>query len=287
MNTGIFLISLWCVVSQIAAAEKPSENVRIGLGEGLARTERRWVVQWMEVPRDTGIDGFFKIIGGVPNGIVDFIAVRAAPPYVLVLSRDGRKTNLVTIEEGGRTTKLAEIPGGALLSGDVLRLTPTEPGIEKARKSVKQEEATKSVTEEESAKQAEANKRITDKIRQIYQKARQEPEKMNPGVCDDVILAVRMGAIGTGTTIRDLESIFGAESLIWGKEKTGGAVAVIPLDFPLPPAKGERDHLDLSPKTAQSGQMHLFVRSSKDMDVADLYFRYGALSGFTARDLLK
>ena len=134
MKTGVVLISLWCVVSQIAATGQSSDNVRIGLGDGLARAQRRWSVQWTEVPKDTGIDGFFKIIGGVPNRIVDFIAVRAAPPYVLVLSRNGRKTNLVTIEEGRKITKLAEIPGGVFLNGDMLCLTPTEQGIEKARK---------------------------------------------------------------------------------------------------------------------------------------------------------
>jgi hypothetical protein len=140
---------------------------------------------------------------------------------------------------------------------------------------------------QESVKQEAANKRITDKIRQIYQKARKQPGNVNPSVCDDVILAVRMGAIGTGMRIRDLENIFGEKSLIWGKKKAGGAVAVIPLDFPLLAAKEEHEPFDPGPRTAQSGQMYLFVRASKDMDIEDLYFRYGAVSGFLAKDLLK
>jgi len=110
------------------------QRVKIGLGDGLSHEPRALPVQWIMVDRGTDIDGFFKVIGGVPSGIVDFIAFKAAPPYGLFLRRQEKNILLLTIHEGGVLTKLHDIPGKVLLDGDELSLASGELGIERAKK---------------------------------------------------------------------------------------------------------------------------------------------------------
>ena len=136
------------------------------------------------------------------------------------------------------------------------------------------------------SKQMENNNRLMDKIRLTYKEAKENPTKKNGGVTDDVILAMRTGAIGTGRPIQDLERVFGSDSLIWAFENRGRKVVVIPLDVPKPIDERKPVPVVPAPPTYAGAQMYLFATVDLDGDIADVSLRFGSLNGFVIKGLL-
>ena len=118
------------------SSEVPKQ-IRIGLGEGLCRDERREPVQWVLADARTDLDGIFEIIGGVPTGVRDFVAFKAAQPFGLFLTRNGTDTLIAVIREKKKVEPKNPIPGGILQAGDVLLLRSGELGIERAKRMEK------------------------------------------------------------------------------------------------------------------------------------------------------
>ena len=121
------------LATQPVIAGESSDLIRIGLGDGLSSNPRAEPVQWIMVPRNTGLKGFFKSIGGQPTGVSDFAAFLAAPPYALFLQRKDRAIFLALIRDNEKIEYKEKVPGGVFMDGDVLSLRPTEPGIERAK----------------------------------------------------------------------------------------------------------------------------------------------------------
>jgi hypothetical protein len=136
-------------------------------------------------------------------------------------------------------------------------------------------------------KQAKEKELLLQKIKSDY-KAQYGSSKSSygyfEGVSNDLLMAIRLGAIHDGQPVADLENIFGKDSLFW-PEGRNSKLAIIPVNYRTANLSSEeKKHFE---GTSGRSQWHLFVYVDAKRQVTDLVMRCGSLQQFMEKGLYR